>query len=166
MSSATKTDTLPMMTRSAYDKSEAKLTKQGLSLENVVDTTRLSVKPKGGTCAAYPNNVQVNVLGVIYNVPYDNAHNYACFDSYKYGGANEVTIGYTGARSTDYIAANTAAGHVATPVGYTWHHFENYNAGNNQGTMQLVNTNIHAGVAHLGGVWQWGLANPGMVYGV
>jgi hypothetical protein len=161
MSDNTKSDMLPMMTRSTYDKAEASLNRQGLSLENVIDKSRMSIKPQRGACANYPGVYNANINGVMHAVPYDWAHWYACFDPFLHPFVGQVNIVYTGGRNGDYAAANLAAGLGATPANYTWHHFENYNAGNNQGTMQLVLTAAHQAVFHVGGVWQWVAANGG-----
>jgi hypothetical protein len=160
MSLSSKSDMLPMMSRAAYGKAEAGLNKQGLSLENVIDKPRMSIKPQRGACANYPDVFHAMIGGVAHDVPYDNAHLYACFDQFLHATA-PVNIVYTGGRNGDYAAANAAAGLLATPVGYTWHHFENYNNGTGSGTMQLVLTLAHAAVGHRGGVWQWEQATGG-----
>lgn len=51
----------------------------------------------------------------------------------------------------------------ATPAGYVWHHFHNYDRFNNKGTMYLVTEAVHA-VGHTGGVKQYEVAH-GVVYG-
>ncbi len=161
LSSSTKSDMLPMMTRGTYDASESRLNKSGLSMENIIDRPRMSIKPQRGMCANYNGVFNALIAGVMRQVPYDWGNLYACFDEYA---INQVAIVYTGGRNGDYAAANFAAGYGATPVNYTWHHFENYNAGNNTGTMQLVLTAAHGAVFHRGGVWQWGVAHPGLFY--
>jgi A nuclease of the HNH/ENDO VII superfamily with conserved WHH len=57
----------------------------------------------------------------------------------------EVRITYTGSRVRDFAAANKAAGLRETPKGMTWHHHQD------QTTMQLVPTEIHAKTGHTGG---------------
>lgn len=43
----------------------------------------------------------------------------------------------------------------STPTGYTWYHVDDYNPETGEGTMQLVNTNAHQGIRHVGGVSQY-----------
>jgi len=158
LSSNSKSDTLPMMTRGTYDRAESKLSRSGMSLENVIDKPRMSIKVMREGCQNYPNLVNAMIGGILRQVPYDMANSYACFEQYM---TRQVTIAYTGGRLADYAAANVAAGLLATPANYTWHHFENYNNGTGRGTMQLVLTAAHQAVWHHGGVWQWEQANPG-----
>lgn len=157
MSMSTKSEPLGMMTRSAYNEAEEKLNRQGLSLENIVDNPRqwIPVK-KEGVCSElqYPNEVYVGNVAVRYN----NANFYACFSPWA---THTVNIAYTGSRTNDYAAANTAAGLAATPPGFTWHHVENYNNGTMQGTMELVPSALHNHLFHYGGVQQYVNARGG-----
>jgi hypothetical protein len=86
------------------------------------------------------------------------------------GGETIVTIQYTGSRNGDYRAANAQAGflgkrglptidaHRQVAPGYTWHHVDDYNPVTNTGTMQLVRTNVHGVIDHVGGVKQYEVA--------
>ncbi|MEO7594475.1 MAG: HNH endonuclease, partial [Byssovorax sp.] len=83
----------------------------------------------------------------------------------KAGQKSIVQIDYTGARSSDFKAANQAAGFERTPQGYSWHHLDDYDPATNRGTMQLVETPIHqANAPHSGGVKQSEIAT-GVKYG-
>ncbi len=65
-----------------------------------------------------------------------------------------VQITYQGSRSADFRESNRVAGLAGTPRGYVWHHFHNYNAVTNQGTMYLMPVGAHARY-HVGGVAQY-----------
>ena len=56
-----------------------------------------------------------------------------------------VKINMKGNTTTDFTAANKAAGLKTTPPGYTWHHHEDGT------TMQLVPTELNNGIFHYGG---------------
>ncbi|MBJ7418604.1 MAG: HNH endonuclease [Niveispirillum sp.] len=149
----TKTDELKRLSRSSKQKMESKLKKKGLTLGNIVLGGRLRRPVKrAGVCSkvTYPN--EVHLVAPAVTVDNNNQTLYACFTPFA---TRSVTITYTGTRVGDYAAANAAAGYLFTPPNSTWHHVEDYNPGNNRGTMELVPTNIHAGVNHRGGVWQW-----------
>lgn len=57
----------------------------------------------------------------------------------------KVQIELTGARASDFDAANAAAGFTRTPEGYTWHHHQDGT------TMLLVPADIHLKTGHTGG---------------
>ncbi|MFS8070980.1 MAG: HNH endonuclease, partial [Byssovorax sp.] len=70
-----------------------------------------------------------------------------------------------GARSSDFKAANQAAGFDRTPQGYSWHHLDDYDPATKRGTLQLVETSAHqANTPHSGGVKQ-SEAATGVKYG-
>ena len=62
----------------------------------------------------------------------------------------DVKITPTGSRSTDRIAATSAAGLQRVPTGYIWHHHQDF------GRMQLVPEDLHRSVGHDGGFSIWG----------
>jgi hypothetical protein len=71
-----------------------------------------------------------------------------------------VKIKYTGDYGQDFEAANQAGfGQKSTPSlngeQYTWHHLDDYNPQNGEGTMQLVRQDAHNGIPHTGGVSQY-----------
>ena len=65
-------------------------------------------------------------------------------DFSKYAKHRDTKIDGMKGDSTDFTKANREAGLNKTPDGYTWHHNEN-------GTMELVPTDVHGAVAHTGG---------------
>jgi hypothetical protein len=69
------------------------------------------------------------------------------FPDFKAAGVvrAEVKITYTGSRSSDFFAANKAAGFDGTPKGMTWHHHQDGT------TMQLVPQDYHGKTGHTGG---------------
>ena len=75
------------------------------------------------------------------------------------GQKSIVKIEYTGSRRQDFAAANSAGGFGTTqtaPLGYTWHHLDDYDPVTNTGTMQLVRRKAHeATYPHNGGVKQY-----------
>ncbi len=75
-------------------------------------------------------------------IPFD-AHGYPDFSSVA---THTVKIKQAGNYTTDFAAANRAAGLSSTPKGYTWHHHQDGT------TMQLVPTPIHKATGHTGGV--------------
>jgi hypothetical protein len=156
------TSSLPMLTRGKRKRAETELNRKGHSLDNVVNYPRIRKKVKRDGCANYPGTFAATINGVATNVPYDWTNGYACFEQYMMGAG--VQIAYTGGRNGDYAAANAAAGYGATPGGYTWHHFEDYDPFSNTGTMQLVLTAAHSAVFHFGGAWQWQLAHANTPY--
>ncbi|MBS1700417.1 MAG: HNH endonuclease [Armatimonadetes bacterium] len=81
-------------------------------------------------------------------VPFDEA-GYPIFEAEK-----DVQIFPTGSRAGDFRAANKAAGFKNTPVGFTWHHHQDY------ARMQLVNKIIHQQTGHVGGMSIWGHLVP------
>lgn len=85
--------------------------------------------------------------------------NYANSDALypvKPGQRNIIEIDYSGDYTTDFQNASMAAlGQKSTPRGYVWHHLDDYNAGTNRGTMQLVKQEAHNGVSHMGGCSQY-----------
>ena len=164
MSSNTKTDPLGRMTRTTYNTKETALKRQGLSLENVTDSRRITHKPKeyGVTCLGYPHqSTRVvwgqQILGQQITIPYDWNHLYACFEQWS---IDEVVITYSGGRMNDFNRANTGGGYAFTPANYTWHHVEDYNPLTNRGTMQLVLSDVHNSFNHRGGVWVWANTRP------
>jgi RHS repeat-associated protein len=82
---------------------------------------------------------------------------YGCLDysesEYLYPDKSKAlqTIDYTSTYSGDFSAANKAAGFDSTPIGYTWHHLDDYDAVTKTGTLQLVQTDAHVGIPHNGG---------------
>jgi filamentous hemagglutinin len=60
-------------------------------------------------------------------------------------GQKDIRVAYTGSRSADKAAANSAAQLERTPRGYTWHHNEDTE------TMCLVPEDLHETVRHTGG---------------
>jgi hypothetical protein len=85
-----------------------------------------------------------------------NRRGFPDFRPYRYtgtGGKHTVRIQLTGSRGQDFKAANKKAGFGdsadATPAGYTWHHHED------MGKMILVQSPVHRGFAHNGGVSVW-----------
>ncbi|WP_228457649.1 HNH endonuclease [Chryseobacterium indologenes] len=85
--------------------------------------------------------------------------NYANSDALypvKPGQRNIIEIDYSGDYTTDFQNASMKAlGQKSTPRGYVWHHLDDYNAGTNRGTMQLVKQEAHNGVSHMGGCSQY-----------
>ena len=74
-----------------------------------------------------------------------------------------VRIKYTGDYNQDFQAASQAGfGQNSTPSGYTWHHVDDYDPETGEGTMQLVNTDAHQGIPHIGGVSQYRQATGDM----
>jgi A nuclease of the HNH/ENDO VII superfamily with conserved WHH len=75
------------------------------------------------------------------------------------GQRNIVSIEYTGTRPRDFGAANLKGGFGSTqraPLGYTWHHLDDYDPISNTGTMQLIERSTHeAAYPHFGGVAQY-----------
>ncbi len=82
-------------------------------------------------------------------VPFD-ANGLPDFSDYLFkGGPNDIMIKPTGNRLADFNLANKAAGYSSTPKGYTWHHHQN------NGRMQLVETDIQFKTGHTGGFSIW-----------
>ncbi len=71
----------------------------------------------------------------------------------------KVKIAYQGSREADYRAAEAATGRTHVPNETVWHHYHDYDAGTNTGTMYLVRTTDHA-PSHSGGVYQAREAGP------
>ena len=86
--------------------------------------------PAGDLGKAYPKGVKFSKDGYPDFGPYAKRSN--------------VNIGKVTGTSSDFTAANKKMKFDKTPDGMTWHHHEN-------GTMQLVPTDIHKGVPHTGG---------------
>ena len=90
-------------------------------------------------------------------------------DALYQNGKNTVKIQLTGGRRGDFKHANTVAGYhsasgnptgTSHPVGYTWHHLDDYDHKTNTSTMQLVSTEAHiASLPHAGSVSQFEKAN-------
>ncbi len=64
-------------------------------------------------------------------------------------GINDVMIVPTSNRTSDFAAANRAAGYSETPEGFTWHHHQDF------GRMQLVEYEVHRQTGHTGGFSTW-----------
>ena len=63
-----------------------------------------------------------------------------------------VTIKATGSRSNDFKQANKYFGFSEKPLGYTWHHLDDYNVRDNTFTLELVESQAHrATTPHSGG---------------
>jgi hypothetical protein len=66
---------------------------------------------------------------------------------------NIIKIKLTGNDYYDFKLANDLAGLSKKPLGYTWHHLDDYDPITNTCTMQLVKTVIHTKTnPHFGGV--------------
>jgi RHS repeat-associated protein len=68
------------------------------------------------------------------------------FPDFSLYATYEVEIDMIGNTTTDFSAANKAAGLMSTPRGYTWHHHQDGK------TMLLVPSDLHNAVRHTGGV--------------
>ncbi len=67
-----------------------------------------------------------------------------------------VKITATGSRSQDFQQANNHFGFKEKPLGYTWHHLDDYNVNTNTFTLELVLTWAHrATTPHSGGCAQY-----------
>jgi hypothetical protein len=77
--------------------------------------------------------------------------------NYLYPGQGSIQdIILTGSRTADIEAANAAAGLQETPLGYVWHHVDNFDPVSGMGTLQLVEQAAHeATFPHYGGVAQY-----------
>ncbi len=93
----------------------------------------------GALAKKYPNGVKFTKAGFP--------------DFSPYAKVRVIVNGLKGT-STDFAAANKAAGFKSTPNGYTWHHVEDGR------TMLLVPTELHSAVGHTGGA---SLLRQGMV---
>ncbi|RZJ56890.1 MAG: hypothetical protein EOO55_04425, partial [Hymenobacter sp.] len=80
---------------------------------------------------------------------------YPDFSKYLYKGTGKgsAVIEMTGKYDADFAKANRAAGHTATPAGYTWHHTEVVTQRNGKiyNRMELVKTDAHQAARHSGG---------------
>ena len=106
-----------------------------------------------GAGGAWVHNVRCingSKAGSVHQGVFYKSNGFPDFNPFKYTqGTNEVQIAYTGSRAGDFAAANRAAGYASTPIGFTWHHHEDMT------TMQLVNSAVHDGARHTGGVALW-----------
>ncbi len=84
------------------------------------------------------NKSMAGKIHPITGVPYDKL-GFPVFDGIK------VNIGKFTSRRVDTILANRLNGFKTTPLGYTWHHFQDGK------TMQLVKSAIHNSTPHTGG---------------
>ncbi|MEP5760881.1 MAG: HNH endonuclease [Litoreibacter sp.] len=62
----------------------------------------------------------------------------------------DITITPTDSRTRDRDAATLAADLATQPLGYVWHHHEEY------GRIQLVEKGVHGKTGHKGGWDEWG----------
>lgn len=135
------------MTRHQYAETEARLQAMGHSLENVEHGRRMRY---------FPQPYHPERTGDASVVPFGVTPAGQVVRGLDPGGqfSHQARVTYTGSRTGDFAAANAAVGLAATPAGHVWHHYHDYNAVSNQGTMFLMRQAHHA-PAHYGGVWQY-----------
>ncbi|OOO00703.1 MAG: hypothetical protein ATN35_06040 [Epulopiscium sp. Nele67-Bin004] len=76
--------------------------------------------------------------------------------SYLYqDGLNVCNITLTGNRENDFSIANQKGGYSETPIGYTWHHVDNFNVATGEATLILVETAAHRSIPHAGSCAQY-----------